>query len=106
MRPPVAAATAVPPAGQLGRRRRRGIRLSHHRSALFLGVRDQLEICSTVAGDLLESTESCRSVCLGENTDLSIVVIGNGIRGPGPCRQKVKTPLQVTTMTACKRSKV
>jgi hypothetical protein len=32
--------------------------------------------------DLLESTESRRSVCLGENTDLSIVVIDNGIRGP------------------------
>jgi len=32
--------------------------------------------------DLLASTESCRSVWLGENTDLSIVVIDNGIRGP------------------------
>ena len=53
--------------------------------------------------DLLESTESCRSVCLGDNTDLSIVVIDNGIRGPRPCRQKVQALLQVTTTAARKR---
>lgn len=41
-------------------------------------TRDQFECRS----DLLESTESCRSVCLGENADLSIVVIDNGSRGP------------------------
>jgi hypothetical protein len=41
-------------------------------------TRDRFECRS----DLLESTESCRSVCLGENADLSIVVIDNGSRGP------------------------
>jgi hypothetical protein len=47
--PPVAAATAVPPPAQLGRRSASRIRLSHHRSARFLCVRDQLEIGSSVA---------------------------------------------------------
>jgi len=47
--PPVATATAVPPPAQLGRRSASRIRLSHYRSALFLCVCDQLEICSTVA---------------------------------------------------------
>lgn len=47
--PPVAAATAVPPPAQLGRRSASRIRLSHHRSARFLCVRDQLEVGSSVA---------------------------------------------------------
>ena len=49
--------------------------------AIFMRARPTRDLFEC-RSDLLESTESCRSVCLGENTDLSIVVIDNGIRGP------------------------
>ena len=53
--------------------------------------------------DLLDSTESRRSVCLGDNTDLSIVVIDDGIRGPLTLSAEGQDPVSVSTMAARKR---
>jgi len=80
--PPVAAATAVPPPDQLARRSASRIRLSHRRSARFLCMRDQLEICSSVAAIFSSRPNRVALFAMGENTDLSVVVMTTGFAAP------------------------
>ena len=49
--------------------------------AIFMRMRPTRDLFDR-RNDLLESTESCRSVCLGENTDLSIVAMTTGFAAP------------------------